>query len=252
MADQTGAGDVEKSLQLMWRDKLPVRRTRGPKPSLTVDRIVEAAIELADRVGVEGLSMRGLAESLGVGVMSLYNHVPSKAELLDVMTDQVLGELYPKSKVPGDDWRMRLAAIGRANLELCLRHPWLVQVSTVRPPIGPNSSAKYEIELVAIDGVGFSDLDMDSVVGLVNGHAVASARVTIDAQKVAASTSMSDLQWWEINAPFLEQVMAGEDFPVSSRVGAVAGEFHQAAVSPSYAFEFGLERILDGVAALRG
>ncbi len=251
MTDSTGTGDVERSLRLMWRAALPQRQTRGPRPALTVDMIVTTAVARADRGGLDALSMRGLADELGVGVMSLYNHVPSKAELIDVMADQVLGELYPGDDVPGHSWRERLETVARATWDLCLRHPWLVEISTIRPPLGPGACRRYELELRAVDGEGFSDLDMDSAVALVAEHALASARLALAARRVAAQTGMSDADWWAVAAPILATVVAEDAYPVADRVGPVAGATHQAATSPDYAFEFGLARILDGLALLR-
>src|SRR5882757_5683358 len=99
--EYTGAGDVTRSMELLWGTQ--ERPSRGPKPSLTLDRIVEAAIELADAEGVTALSMRHVATKLKVGTMSLYRYVPSKAELLDVMVERVVGEDLDQP-VPADGW----------------------------------------------------------------------------------------------------------------------------------------------------
>ena len=88
--EYAGRGDPRRSLDLLWGDA--PRPSRGPKPGLDVATIVAAAIALADADGLDGLSMRRVAERLGVGTMSLYTYVPSKAELLDLMLDTVYGE----------------------------------------------------------------------------------------------------------------------------------------------------------------
>ena len=85
-----GRGDPKRTIELLWG--IRERGARGPKPGLTVDRIVNAAIEIADAEGLEGLSMRRVAERLSVGTMSLYRYVPGKAELLDVMIDRISDE----------------------------------------------------------------------------------------------------------------------------------------------------------------
>jgi AcrR family transcriptional regulator len=82
--------------------------------------------------------MRRVAAELDVGTMSLYTHVPGKGELVDLMLDGVLGELYPDDEVPaGGGWRDRLEAVARANWQFFLRHPWAVHLATGRPPLGP-------------------------------------------------------------------------------------------------------------------
>src|SRR5258706_15326925 len=86
----TGGGDLGRSIALLWGVPGPVRR--GPKPSRTVDEVVQAAIALADTEGLAAFSIRRVAEALGLSAMALYTYVPSKAELLDLMFDRVAAE----------------------------------------------------------------------------------------------------------------------------------------------------------------
>ncbi|GAB3481068.1 TetR/AcrR family transcriptional regulator [Amycolatopsis cihanbeyliensis] len=242
--EYSGAGDPARSLALLWRTQ--ERVSRKGKPELSVDRIVRAAIHLADTDGLATLSMRRVADHLGVGTMSLYTYVPGKAELLDVMLDTVYGEL-DRTERPGEGWRARLEAAARANRALYHRHPWMLQVATSRPLLGPQFSAKYEHELRAVDGIGLSDLEMDSVVTLVNGFVHGAVRGAVEAVQVRQRSGMTDEQWWHAHAPFLNRVMDPAHFPVGARVGAAAGEEYGAAHDPEHAFEFGLRRVLDGI-----
>src|ERR1700754_3557298 len=105
MTEYGGSGGPQRSLELLWRRQQPP--TRGPKQRLDLDEIVRAAIEVADADGLSALSMRKVAERLGVGTMSLYTYVPGKAELVDVMLDTVCGEVGMPEDVPGG-WRGRL------------------------------------------------------------------------------------------------------------------------------------------------
>lgn len=241
--EYSGSGDPARSLALLWR-----RGERPGRSGLSVDRIVRAAIEVADADGLPALSMRRVAERLGVGTMSLYTHVPGKAELLDVMLDTVYGETPRPDTAPGD-WRARLEVVARENWALYRRHPWMLQVATPRPPLGPNVAAKYEHELRAIDGIGLTDVEMDSVLSLVVGHAEAAARHAVEAAQVVQSTGQTDEQWWAVRAPILGQLMDGSRYPVAARVGTAAGETYGAASDPAHAFEFGLQRLLDGIEA---
>ncbi|GFJ93720.1 TetR/AcrR family transcriptional regulator [Phytohabitans rumicis] len=96
---------LRRTIDLLWGEW--ARPARGPKPSLTLDRIVDAAIALADREGIDALSMRRVAAELGAGTMSLYRHVPGKAELLALMLDKVSdpGRRPPAWQVPaGEPW----------------------------------------------------------------------------------------------------------------------------------------------------
>ncbi|WP_091091775.1 TetR/AcrR family transcriptional regulator C-terminal domain-containing protein [Micromonospora nigra] len=245
--EYSGTGDPARSLALLWRTRERVSR-RG-RPDLSVDRIVRTAIDIADADGLPALSMRRVAENLGVGTMSLYTHVPGKAELLDVMLDTVTGEAVLPDD-PATGWRERLRRIAHANWDLYLRHPWLLQVATTRPPLGPHVIAKYEHELRAVDGIGLTDLEMDAVVALVNGYVHGAVRPAVEAARATDRTGMTEQQWWQAHAPYLERAMDPRRYPLAVRVGATAGQEYQAATDPHRAFEFGLERLLDGVEAL--
>jgi hypothetical protein len=91
---------------------------------------------------------------------------------------------------------------------------------------------------------------MDAVVTLINGFVHGAVRGAVEAAEAERRTGMTDEQWWARQAPLLERVFDPARFPVAARVGAAAGEEHQAAVDPAHAFEFGLERVLDGIEAL--
>ncbi|MFG3441716.1 TetR/AcrR family transcriptional regulator [Nonomuraea sp. NPDC047897] len=252
--EYSGKGDPARSLALLWRTS--ERASRKGKPDLSVDRIVRAAIEVADAEGLHGLSMRRVAERLGVGTMSLYTYVPGKPELLDVMLDTVYGTVYDTAygetlpeDMPGG-WRERLTHIARANWALYRRHPWLLQVATSRPVLGPNVTAKYDHELRAIDGIGLTDVEMDQVITLVTGFVHGTARGAVEASQAESQTGMSDEQWWAAHAPFLGRIGDAARYPTAARVGQAAGEALGAAYSAEHTFEFGLECLLDGIEAL--
>jgi AcrR family transcriptional regulator len=252
----TGGGDPARSIALLWRDRgkggdrTPDERpVRGRKPTLTVDAIVAAAIEMADEAGLGALSMRALAERLQAGTMSLYTHVPGKAELVDLMLDGVLGETARPGELP-DGWRARLELVARENLALFNRHPWMLELVTFRPPMGPGVIAKYDFELRALEGIGLTDVEMDSVLALVLGYVHGAARQALEAKLVEQRTGLTDEEWWSAQAPLLERVLGPDDFPVASRVGTASSKEYQGLWDPEHSFEFGLQRVLDGIEVL--
>lgn len=247
--EHSGAGDPARSLALLWRHHIGTGSPRGPRPSLTVDQVVASAITIADADGLAALSMRRVAQDLGVSTMALYTYVPAKAELFDLMLDSVYGEL-PRPAWGRRGWRKRLEAVARANRALYDRHPWLAHVSTSRPPLGPGVMAKYEHELQAVDGLGLTDVEMDSALTLVLDFAQAAARSAQAAAQAAQDTAMTDEQWWAANEPLLSRIFDASRFPTAARVGSAAGAEYGAAYSPAHAFEFGLERLLDGMGVL--
>jgi AcrR family transcriptional regulator len=245
-SEYSGSGDPARSLELLWR----MRRepTRGPKPALTVERIVAAALRIADAEGIGAMSMRRVAEEVGAGAMTLYRYFPGKGELLDVMLDTVYGEM-PRREVDGD-WRAKLDEVARENRELYLRHPWMLQVAVSRPPLGPHLMAKYEWELSTIEGIGLTDLEMDATIALVNGYVHGAVRTAVEARQVIQRSGMTDKEWWLAHVPHLDQIADTKKFPLSSRVGTAVGNEYDAPYDSEQAFEFGLARLLDGVAAL--
>ncbi len=242
--EYSGSGDPQRSIELLWG--LQERGKRGPKPRLTVERIVQEAIALADAEGLGALSMRRVADALKVAPMSLYTYVPSKAELIDVMLDRAYGEL-PRSEDVSGGWRARLERIARENWALYHRHPWMLHIAKSRPVMGPNLIARYDHELRAVDGIGLTDVEMDSVVSLVAGHVEGAARRSVEAAQAERHTGMSDEQWWAAHAPLLEKVLDPQRYPTAARVGSAAGAEYGAATHPAHAFEFGLQRVLDGL-----
>ncbi|MGV9212339.1 TetR/AcrR family transcriptional regulator [Micromonospora sp. RB23] len=238
--------DPARSLAILWRTREPTSRSAGQ--GLSVDRIVRAAIEIADAEGLDALTMRRVAEALGVGTMSVYTYVPGKSELVDVMIDTAYGEMS-RSPVEGD-WRVRLERIARDNLALYQRHRWMVRAETTRPVLGPHLIAKYDHELGAVADIGLTDVEMDAVLTLVLGHVKSSARAASEVVDLERETGLTDGQWWQSHAPWLETFLNPESYPTAARVGTAAGQQHGAAYGPEYAFEFGLQRVLDGISVV--
>jgi AcrR family transcriptional regulator len=245
--ERTGSGDPARVLELLWRTESSEPR-RGPRPALSVDEVVGNAIAIADRDGLDAVTMRRLAESLGVGPMALYTYVPGKAELLDLMLDRVYAEM-PRSAWPAD-WRGRLTAVARDNRALYEAHPWAAAVSTGRPPLGPGLMAKYEHELSALDHLGLDDVQMDAALTFLLDFVRSCALAAHEARATHHDSGITDEQWWKANAPLLERAVDPNAYPTAARVGVAAGAAQGAAYSPDHAWEFGLESVLDGLAAL--
>src|SRR4029453_8191950 len=128
----SGGGDLRRSIALLWGVSGTGRR--GPKPRRSVEEVVSAAIALADAEGLGALSMRRVAEAVGVSPMSLYTYVPSKAELVDLMFDRALGaSADPDDSVVG--WRAKLTFIARQRWALVERHPWFLDLALHRPAL---------------------------------------------------------------------------------------------------------------------
>ncbi|MGW2177050.1 TetR/AcrR family transcriptional regulator [Streptomyces sp. NPDC001732] len=239
----TGSGDIARSLELLWGTG--DRPSRGPKPALTLGRIVTAAVAIADTEGLAALSMRRLSTDLGTGTMSLYRYVPGKAELLDLMLDHVLGE--PLDAAPADepaDWRAALGTMARTYLEQLDRHPWLLKINQARTVLGPSALRGLERALAGIRGMGLADRELISTIITVNSFVEGIARTRLQAVEAVQQTGLGDDAFWENQRPYLERAMASGDYPL---MAALAEDAFGYDVDH---FAFGLQRLIDGFEVL--
>jgi AcrR family transcriptional regulator len=235
------------AFDLLWGTRQPARR--GPKPSLSLERIVTEAIALADAEGLANLSMQHLAERLGCAKMALYRYVPGKAELVALMLDAGLGD--PPSAPPAEPaapgqepaapgqepWRAVLRLWATTIFGRYRAHPWAIEASAGLRPAGPHELAWMETALVALAGTGLTGPERLDAVVLLNGHVRSLVQVTAGgedleaeiARQVAAAVSAHPDRYPQVLAAF-----AGSPQP--------AGRDN--------ALDFGIDRILDGLAAL--
>jgi AcrR family transcriptional regulator len=238
------------TLDLLWRRTAPqAPARRGRRQGLSVDAVIDTAVQLADAEGLDATTMRRVAQALGVVPMTLYTYVPDKAALLDLMLDHVYLAM-PRADTTGRSWRQRLAAVAEENRTLYDRHPWAARLSRSRPPLGPGQMTKYEHELRAFDDAGLDEVETDAALTYLLGFVQASARTAADARDAARRSARTDAQWWAENGPLLDRVFDAQAYPTAARIGAVAGEALGAAFDPDHAYEFGLHRVLDGLGVL--
>ncbi|WP_329376862.1 TetR/AcrR family transcriptional regulator C-terminal domain-containing protein [Streptomyces sp. NBC_01351] len=246
--DRSGAGDPVRTLELLWREpgQEPARPgRRGPRQGLSVDAVIGAGLALADEAGLAALTMRALAQRLGVTPMTLYTYVPGKAELLDLMLDESYRRMDRRAPGERDPWQERVTHIADDNRDLLVRHPWIADLAVTRPPLGPGVIAKYEYELAAFEGIGLTDTEMDAALTHLLGFVHANALAAADA--AAHNSRQSDEEWWAVSAPLLERAMDPERYPLAGRVGSAVGAY-----DPDAVWSFGLRCVLGGLAHLIG
>lgn len=248
VTERSSAGDLARTLALLWRDTMAVPR-RGPERGSSIDAVVKAAMDLADQHGLESVTMRRVAQALGVATMTLYTYVPGKAELIDLLLDAAYLQMH-RQDTTGQAWRQRLTAVADENRTLYAAHPWAAEISTLRPPLGPGLMAKYEHELTALEGLGLTDIEMDDTLTHLLTFVQANARDVDNAHAARRDSTMSDEQWWAFNAVLLARVLDERAYPLATRVGTAAGSARSSANDPDHAYCFGLQRLLDGLAAL--
>jgi AcrR family transcriptional regulator len=236
---------IQRSLRLLWGTG--DRPTRGPRPKLTLDRIVTAAITVADTGGIEELSMRRVAAELGVGTMSLYRYVPGKVELLALMMDRVNDLGLTSEQLAGKSWREVLERMARASYRAYLDHPWVLQVNWTRQVLGPTAVARLELAVGALADCGLTDPERIAVVDLLEGYVSGLARQRVYYQTASERSGLTHEQFWAAQYPTLAAAMTSGRYPAMADLSEDAFGF-----TWEQSFEFGLARLLDGVGLLIG
>ena len=181
---QPASRPLPPGLDLLWGRR--ERGKRGPRPGLSADTIVEAAVRLADREGLEAVSMARVAAELKFTTMSLYRYVTSKDELLQLMFNaSALGA--ESVVIEGHDWRSRLRSWSIIQRDMLDLHPWITQLPMAAPPVAPNSLHFVERALEALDGTGLAESQKIRAIGLISSYTLSEAKMANDAARAVAA-----------------------------------------------------------------
>lgn len=238
------------AVELLWGLREPGRRG-GPKPALSLERIVGAAVELADAGGLAALSMSRLADRLGFTPMSLYRYVASKDDLLVLALDTAIGE--PPQSPSATGWRDRCAQWARGLLAMYARHPWALELPISVLPAGPNQLLWLDRGLDALSGTRLAEGEKISSVLLLSIYGRTQAQLVADlaaAVRQVEEGGPPPLDW----AATMIRLADPARFPAIARVIAADvfadGAAGEPGAFPEDEFDFGLQRVLDGIEAL--
>jgi AcrR family transcriptional regulator len=237
MTEETG---LPASFETAWG--LRERPSKGPKPGLSLDRIVAAAVKVAATEGIAAVSMGRVAGELGASAMSLYRYVASKDELLALMVDATVGPPPPASQ-PGEDWRAGLSRWGWSHYQALGRHPWVVRVPIGGPPTTPNGVAWMEAGLASLAETGLEEGEKLSVILLLSGYVRNEVTLMADVGAAAGEENVS-AAWSRL----ITRLTDAERFPALHR--ALESGALDEVDDPDEDFGWRLERLLDGVDVL--
>ncbi|MEP7053898.1 MAG: TetR/AcrR family transcriptional regulator [Actinomycetota bacterium] len=221
------------------------RRTKGPHPELSLSRIVEAAIRIADQDGLGAVSMGRVAQAVGSSTMALYRHVGGKDELVTLMVDTSYG--MPPKPPTADGWRSGLSHWAWSSRAAMQKHRWGVRVPIQGPPMTPCQLAWLEQGLAALRDTPLTESQKLSTMLLVSGYVRNEVSVGIDLDEGFLAGGGGD-DPMRLYRRVLEQLTDKTSFPSLHAVIA-AGVLEQTD-DPDDEFDFGLERLLDGIEAL--
>ncbi|MDG4829675.1 TetR/AcrR family transcriptional regulator [Solwaraspora sp. WMMD1047] len=243
--DATDTDGLARRLELLWGERAGAERRS--RPGLSLERVVGAAIEVADAEGLAQLSMSRVADRLGFTTMSLYRYVRSKDELLMLMEEAAIG---PPPPLPGPDdgWRAGLQEWVRQHLAIYHRHPWLLQIPISGPPLTPNNLLWFERGLRILGATGLRAEEKVGVIQLVAGYVRNEAQLSRDllaAEAAAVAAGGEPVSYGRMLAKLIDT----ERFPALSEMVA-DGVFDIPEGYSEEDFDFGLQRVLDGVEVL--
>lgn len=222
---------LSRGIQALWG--VADKPRRGPKPSVTIDEIAEAALEIADDAGLGAVTMAAVASRLGLTTMALYRHVDSRRDLVAVAGDTALGSPPVRSTRAG--WRRQVGDWARAEFAQLRAHPWVLDIILEGPPAGPNTIAWMDSGMQAIGSTGLDPQSAASALLVVDGFV---------RSMVTQARQYGDGAGW---ARALATVVTADEFPAVSSA-LEAGTFEDDEPFPSdQDIGFGLGLILDGI-----
>jgi len=221
---------------------LPERGERGPKPRHSRTEIAAAAIRIADTEGIAAVTMRRIAADLGTGTMSLYNYVPAKEHLVQLMADQAAGEYdYPRS--PPQDSRAAIADLARQGRDIARRHPWLPAVMHRPPPMGPGTVRYIDYFLGLLAGSGLDAAAKMEIIAIINGFALMYGAMQAALDDERARTGITEQQQQAAPVTALAQAASSGNYP---NLGAVFTRPAPRQRTADEIFDSCLIRLIDG------
>jgi AcrR family transcriptional regulator len=204
--------------------EVPEYGGRGPRPKHSRAAIAATAVSVADAEGIDAVTMRRVAAGLDMGTMSLYNYVPSKEHLVQLMIDQVSAEYRYADSPPGHpaaDHRAAILDLARQGRDITRRHPWLPRVMQRPPAFGPGALRYAEYFLGLLSG---SDLDTGAkmeVLGMINGFAISYGGVQAALAEERARTGVTEQEQAAAQVTGLVSAAASGRYP--NLAAALAG-----------------------------
>lgn len=226
-----------------WAHRPRVAPRRSP--ALGRPQIVDAAVALADAEGLEAVSMRRIAQRLGAGAMSLYRHVASKDELLELMVDAAFALHHPDR--PSGDWQSDLRVIAHEIRAVVHRHPWLVLVFGARHRPGPNFLRHVEFSLAAVSGIDPDFAVAVAIQGTVDDYVFGFTMRELAEAEATRRSGLTEEESWMAVLPQMQTLLATGQYPIIESFSRPGADISQ--LSADDRFALGLDALLTGLAA---
>lgn len=233
--------ELRRRSELLWDDRS--LKTRGPKPGLTPDDVVQAAMQIADADGLSAVTMHAVSASLGFTTMAIYRYFPSKEALYDAIVDAGMG-LPPRPSEPRGSWRDDLAQWARAKRAMLCARPWLAELPFVAAPHGPNWLSWLEAAIEPLTKTGLNAADMGEILSIIDGFTRGASDTAVSLAR-ARARGVSIEQWAAAVGADLGRAIGDPRFPTFAALLTAPSNGKPRAMEES--FDFGLQRVLDGI-----
>jgi AcrR family transcriptional regulator len=232
---------IPRYLQLLWHGE-DVSRP-GPRPGVDLRTIAAAGVSVADAEGLPAVSMRRVAAELGFTTMALYRYVANKEELLMLVFDIAYGP-PPVALAESGDWRDRLTAWAEANRDVILAHPWVLQIQFREPPLAPHQIAWMEVGLDALAATPLNEQEKLSSMLLVDVYVRGQLQLSVGMNPDGQDFPKAALRYGQRLAALIDR----KQFPRMT-AAVLSGALDDETDLSTDEFEFGLNTVLDGIAA---
>jgi AcrR family transcriptional regulator len=231
----------DRSYPSVW-----ARPPRKERSTLTREQIVAEALRLLDTDGIAALSMRKLAAGLGAGATSLYWHVANRDELIELVIDEIYGELDLPGGDELQDWQAACRRMAQGIRSAVVGHPWMVSVldHLVAAYLGPNSTRATEHMLAVFEAAGFELAEAERALNAVSAYVIGSAMGEAAFHNWLTRHGQTQQDWVDEALRIAEDTTEGHD-RLRAVVATYAGKDPQQAMDED--FDYGLDRILDGL-----
>lgn len=233
--------DLRRRSELLWDDRSP--STRGPKPGVTPDDVVQAAVQIADEEGLVALTMHAVASKLGFTTMAIYRYFPNKEALYDAIVDAGMGH-PPRPAEPRGDWRAEVAQWARAKRAMLCARPWLAELPFVAAPHGPNWLSWLEALTEPLAATGLGAPDIGEMISVIDGFTRGASDTAISLAR-ARARGTSDEEWAAAVGADLGRAIGDPRFPAFAAVLSAPSSGKSRTMDES--FDFCLQRVLDGI-----
>lgn len=233
--------ELRRRSALLWDDRS--RPTRGPKPGLTPDDVVQAAMQIADEEGLAAVTMQAVAARLGFTTMAIYRYFPSKETLFDAIVDAGLGS-PPRPTEPRGRWRDEVAQWARAKRAMLCARPWLAELPFVAAPHGPNWLSWLEAVAEPLARTGLTSADLGEMISVIDGFTRGASDTAVSLARSRAR-GVPDAQWAAAVGADLGRAIGDPRFPAFAALLTTPSKGRPRTMDES--FDFCLDRVLDGI-----